>query len=133
MVITLLAIVLLIAWVNRANVGTSITLDGDRLTLRDHTGRDSSCSIKKARYDDTAIATPDAVVFIGRPMAWVYRQEDIKEQLLPRIEAAQKVSPWTMMQIFVKLRHPQGLITVAAIAGLVVYLAFLGVEKAGIV
>lgn len=127
----LLAIVLLIAWVNNANVGTSVTLDGNHITLRDHTGRDSTCTLSDVRYDDTAIATKDAVVFLGRPMAWVYERKSLQEQLLPRLVAAQKVTPWTMMQIFMKLRHPQGLVTVAVVAGLVAYLVYLAAERAG--
>lgn len=129
--IGLLAIVLLIAWVNKANVGTSITLDGNRVTLRDHTGRNSSCFANDVRYDDTAIATKDAVVFLGRPTAWVYERKSLQEQLLPRIEAAQKVNPWTMIQILMKLRHPQGLVTAFSAACLVLYFAYLAANQAG--
>jgi hypothetical protein len=127
----LLAIVLLIAWVNKANVGTSITLDGNRVTLRDHTGRNSSCYTKDLRYDDTAIATKDAVVFLGRPMASVYERKSLQKQLLPRIEAAQKVNPWTMIRILTKLRHPQGVVTVFSAACLVLYFVYLAVNQAG--
>lgn len=131
MSLLLLGIVFLIAWVNKANVGTSVTVDGNRVTLRDHTGRDSSCFIKDLRYDETAIATKDAVVFLGRPMAWVYAREALKEQLLPRIEAGQKVTPWQMMRIFMELRHPQGLVTVGAGVILAVYVAWLAAQKMG--
>ena len=122
-------LVLMIAWVNKANVGTSIAIDGDRITLRDHTGRDSSCLLKDARYDESAIATKDAVVFLGRPLAWVYARDAVKNELLPRLEAAQKVQPMTMMKIFIDLRHPQGIVTVGSAVLLVAYLIYLAAEK----
>lgn len=58
------AMVLLIAWVNSANRGTAVVLDGRTFNLRDRTGRRTSCSIHEASIDDTAIATRDAVIGI---------------------------------------------------------------------
>jgi len=101
-----------VVWVNKANKGTAVRLAGDTLTLRDHTGRESSCSLHQVRYSDSAVATRDMVVFLGRPMAWLYPRKVIKSDLLPLLDAAQKVNPIAMMKILIELRHPQGLVTV---------------------
>jgi len=115
-------IVILIAWVNKANWGTSIVLDGNTLTLRDHTGRQSTCSIRQVRYDDTAIATRDALVVFGRPKAQIFSQSDIQERLLPRLGEAQRVGPIEMLRIQIQLRHPQGMVTVFAVVGVLAYI-----------
>ncbi len=115
------AIVLLIAWVNSANWGTSISVDGSTLTLRDHSGRLSSCRIPEVRFDDTAIATRDAVVILGRPQAQIYARDDVQERLLPRLDEAHRVGPIEMLKIQIQLRHPQGVVTVLAIIGLLAY------------
>jgi hypothetical protein len=117
----MLAIVLLIAWINRANWGTAVLLDGQTLTLRDYTGRTSSCAIREARFDNTAIATRDAVVILGRPQAQIYKRADVQERLLPRLDDAQRVGPIGMLKIQIQLKHPQGLVTVFAIVGLLVF------------
>ena len=117
----LFAIVGLIAWVNRANWGTFVKIDGDAVTLRDFTGRESTCSIRKVRYDDTAIATNDAVVILGRPKARIYSRTDVKDALMPRLEVAQKVSALEMMKIQIQLRHPQGVVTIVALVALLIY------------
>jgi len=117
------AIVVLIAWVNSANWGTAILVDGRTLTLRDHTGRQTSCSISEARFDNTAIATRDAVVMLGRPQAPIYDREDVEERLLPRLGDAQRINAVEMLWMQIQLRHPQGLVTVIAIVGILVYFA----------
>jgi hypothetical protein len=120
-VIGMFAILALIVWTTRGNTGTAINLKGNVITLRDHVGRESSCPIHEVRYDETAIATHDAVVFLGRPMAAVYERRLLEEQLIPRLADANKVGPLKMMQIFIKLRHPQGVTTVIAVITLVIY------------
>ncbi len=117
-------IVVLIAWVNSANWGTAVSLDGNTVTLRDHTGRQSSCPIREIRYDDTAIATQDVVVILGRPKARIYAHDAIQERLLPRLGEARKVSPIEMLKIQLQLMHPQGLIAVLAIVAVIVYAVF---------
>ncbi|MDJ0758970.1 MAG: hypothetical protein QNJ19_06190 [Woeseiaceae bacterium] len=115
------AIVVVIAWVNRSNWGTAIRLDGDRLTLRDHTGRESTCSVRQARYDNTAIATRDAIVVLGRPQNRVYTDTDVREKLMPRLGDAERVGPMEMLKIQVELRHPQGVFTIVALVGVAIY------------
>ena len=117
------AIVLLIAWVNRANWGTSIMLDGRTLTLRDYTGRLSRCAIREVRFDDTAIATRDAVVILGRPQARIYNRTEIEQRLIPRLGDAQRIGPIAMLKLQIELRHPQGLVAVIAMIGVLVYAA----------
>jgi hypothetical protein len=117
----MLAVVLLIAWINRANWGTAVLLDGQTLTLRDYTGRTSSCAIREARFDNTAIATRDAVVILGRRQAQIYKRADVQERLLPRLGDAQRVGPIGMLKIQIQVKHPQGLVTVIAIVGILVF------------
>ena len=120
----LLAIVVLIVWVNRGNWGSAITLDGTTLTLRDYTGRVSSCPVRDVRYDNTAIATRDAVVILGRPQNRIYREADVKDELLPRLADARRVGALDMLKIQVELRHPQGLVSVIAIVAVLFYAVF---------
>lgn len=117
----MILILVLISWINRSNVGTAIRVDGDVVMLRDYSGRESSCSLREVRYDDTAIATRDAVVLLGRPLASIYRRKDLKEKLFPRLVEAQKVSPLRMQQILIQQRHPQGVSTILAMIGLLIY------------
>ncbi|MDJ0709056.1 MAG: hypothetical protein QNJ14_01645 [Woeseiaceae bacterium] len=102
-----------IIWVNKANKGTAIRLVGDTLTLRDHTGRESSCALHQVRYGDAAIATRDMAIFLGRPMAWLYPRKVIESDLLPKLAPATKLNPMAMTRLLIELRHPQGLFTVA--------------------
>ena len=117
----LFAIVALVVWTNRANWGTSVSVDGNTVTLHDHAGRESSCPIRDVCYDDTAIATPDAVVILGRPKAQIYEQTNVKERLIPRLGDAQRVGPLGMLKIQIQLRHPQGIVVVLAIIGFLIY------------
>ncbi len=112
---------ILMAWVNRANWGTSVTVNGSTVTLRDHKGRQSHCPIRQVRYDKTAIATRDTVVVLGLPNAQIYRRSDIQDKLLPRLVEAQEVGPIAMLKIQIEARHPQGMVVVLTIAGLLVF------------
>lgn len=126
----LLAIIILLTWVHRANYGTAIRLDGSVLTLRDHTGRESSSPISEVRYDATSIATHDSVIFLGRPLGRVYSDSDVRDRLLPRLQNAQKVSPLQMMRIQVQLWHPQGIVALIALAAALIYGASLALGPA---
>jgi hypothetical protein len=118
--IGLLSIVVLISWINRSNVGTSIRVDGGVVTLRDYSGRMSSCPIHEIRYDDTAIATHDALIFLGRPPASIYKRKELQEKLFPRLAEAQKVSPLQMQKILIQQRHPQGVTAILAVVGILI-------------
>lgn len=118
------AIVMLSAWVNNANWGTAVVVDGKTVTLRDHTGRQSSCPIRQVRYDDSAIATRDVVVVLGRPQARIYDQDEVRERLLPRLGEARKVGSFEMLKILIQLGHPHGIVTVLAVIGIIAYGAY---------
>ena len=116
-----------IVWIVKSNRGTSIRIAGDTLTLRDHTGRESSCPVRDVRYSASAIATRDAAVFLGQPPAPVYPRQAIERHLIPRLASAKRVNPFTMTRILIELHHPQGIVTVlalvaAAVLGVVVLL-----------
>ncbi len=115
------AFVILIAWINRSNCGTSIRVDGATVTLRNHNGRESSCSMRELRYDDTTIATRDVSVFLGRAPASIYNRDDLKEKLFPRLVGAQKVSPIQMQKILIQQQHPQGITLIMVVVGLLIY------------
>jgi hypothetical protein len=117
----MLSIVVLISWINRSNVGTAIRINGNLVTLRDHSGRESSCPLHEVRYDNTAIATQDTTVFLGRPLASIYKRKDLNEKLFPRLAEAQKVSPLQMQKILIQQRHPQGITSILGLAGLLIY------------
>lgn len=125
--IGLLLIVVLIHWVSRSNLGTAIRVDGKLVTLRDYLGRESTCPIQDVYYDDTVVATQDALVFLGRPLASVYNRKELKEKLFPRLAEAQKVSPLQMQKILIQHRHPQGITTVLALVMLLAYAVWVSV------
>lgn len=114
----LVGICVLIAWINRVNTGTSICIRGDTVTLRDHTGRESTCPIKDVLYDHTAIATPDLAVFLGQPQMPIYDRQILENQVFPRLANARHVSIWTMQLTLFRVRHPQGLTAAFALFGL---------------
>ena len=117
----LFAIVLLIIWVNKANWGTSVAVNGNTVTLQDHNGQQSRCPIRQVRYDAAAIATDDAVVILKLPNAHIYKREDIQDRLMPRLADEQKVGPIAMLKLQIQTRHPQGLVVVLAVIGVVLY------------
>ena len=120
----MLAILVLVAWAIRANCGSMIGIQGDRLTLKDWTGRESTCSIREASYDETFVATRDMAVFLGRPPALLYDRDVVDEQLIPRLAMANRLSALQMQRLLIELRHPQGVIGVVAIVSLVAYVAW---------
>lgn len=117
----MLSIAAVISWINRSNVGTAIHIDGNLVTLRDHSGRESTCPLQEVRYDDTTIATQDAMVFLGRTPASIYNRKDLDEKLFPRLAVAQKISPLQMQKILIKQRHPQGITIILGLAALLIY------------
>lgn len=114
-------IVVLAGWIIRANADTAIHIDGDVVTLREHSGRESSAPLDEVRYTDMAIATRDAVVFLGRPSESLYNREDLDEKLFPRLVRARKVSELQMQKILIQQRHPQGITVALSVLGLLIY------------
>ena len=112
---------LLIAWASRENVNSAIRIEGGVLTLRNRAGRESSCPITEARYDKTIVATHEMAVFLGQPIAPLYDRDTLKNELFPRLKTARKMSPLQMQQLLLELRHPQAIVTLLAVFGLLLY------------
>lgn len=62
-----------------------------------------------------AIATQDMAVFLGQPQMAIYNRQILTEELFPRLADAQRVSVLQMQRTLIRLRHPQGLLTLLAI------------------
>lgn len=114
-------LIALITWINRTNTDTSIRVDGDRVTLRDYAGRKSSCTIANVRYNHLAIATKDAVVFLGQSGASVYDRKLLKQALFPRLSGVPKSSALEMQMILIQQRHPQGVMWASGVVVLVLW------------
>ena len=99
----------LASWVNNVNAGTSICLEGDDITLRDHTGRQVTHPVRAVSFDGTAIAAPDMAVFLGQPQMPLYEKSSIKSLLSPRLADANHISTLKMQAVLIQLRHPQGI------------------------
>ena len=120
----MLAFFVLIAWLSRANSKSAIGVHGETLTLRNHSGQESTCSIRDASYDKTVVATRDMAVFLGQSPAAFYDREILEEHLFPRLADAKKLSTWQMQMLLIKLRHPQGLVTVFSLLAMLLYAAW---------
>lgn len=121
LIVGIVPVYLVIAWAARENMNSAIRIDGDLLTLRNRAGRESTCPITEVRYDKTIIATHDMAVFLGQPIAPLYDRDTLKNELFPRLARAQKQSPWQMQQLLLELRHPQAVVTLLAVLGLLIY------------
>ena len=124
-VLGLFVIYLLVAWVTRVNTRTAIGLRGGLVTLRDHTGRETTHPLSQAMFDGTTLATPDMAVFLGQPASSLYDRQEVMRHLYPRLGAARAISVIAMLQHMVRLRHPQGLILVLLLFALIAGLAAL--------
>ncbi|MDH3350516.1 MAG: hypothetical protein OEM51_03135 [Gammaproteobacteria bacterium] len=116
----LVLIYALIYWMARASVGTAIGFQNDDIILRNHKGIESRHPIKKVIYDKSIIATPDMAVVLGQHPMPLYEPKIVTQQLLPRLASARPVSRTTMQRMLIRLRHPQGVMLVVLLAGLVI-------------
>ncbi|MGI9308850.1 MAG: hypothetical protein ACR2P6_06295, partial [Gammaproteobacteria bacterium] len=107
-----------------SNLNTAIGIHRDRITLRDHNGHQSSHSLDQAIYDGTMIATPEMAVSLGNEKLAIYDKARIEEILARRLRSEQRVSILTMQKALIQMRHPQGIITVIALVGLVAWFAW---------
>jgi len=110
------ALYYLMDWVTRVNTETSIRLEGDRITLQIHTGREARVSAKDVFFSDSVVATDDMAIFLGQHQSPVYDREQVVDVLRRRLPAAQEVSNWAMQKKLIAMRHPYGLILVLAAA-----------------
>ena len=61
------------------------------------------------------------MVILGLPNAQIYKRSDIQDKLLPRLAEAQEVGPIAMLKIQIEARHPQGMVVVLTMIGLLVF------------
>ena len=67
-----------------------------------------------------AIAGGGAAVFLGQGQMALYDRELLETQVFPRLGGAKSVTSWQMQKILVGMRHPQGVATVAVLAGVAI-------------
>ncbi|MDH3440138.1 MAG: hypothetical protein OEM63_05265, partial [Gammaproteobacteria bacterium] len=103
-------------WMTRVNTKTSICLDGDRVILRIHTGREARVSAKDVFFSDSVVATDDMAIFLGQHQTPLYDREKVVDVLRSRLPATQEVSHWAMQKKLIAMRHPFGLVFVLAVA-----------------
>ena len=120
-----IVIILGFIWMGRVNLGTAIGLHRDRITLRDHTGREATHSIADVIYDGTAIATPDMAVAFGNEKMPIYNRDQIASLLLPRLKQSQEVNTLKMQSALIRMQHPQGIATLLGIGFIVITLAYM--------
>lgn len=116
--------------VNNRLVGSAIRLEGDRITLRDHTGRERTFPIRDVIYNETTIAGPDAAVFLGQRQMAVYDKEVLATQLFPRLAEARSVPAWEMQKALFRMRHPQTLTLIIVFLGVLAGAAWLLLQGA---
>ena len=100
--------------VNHNLVNSAIGLEGDQITLRDHTGREGRYAVRDVIYSDIAVAAPDMAVFLGQNQMAVYDRQTLDTQLFPRLTEARSVPAWEMQKALLRMRHPQSLVLIAA-------------------
>ncbi len=116
-VIAVAAIILPIVWANHCTTNSSFGFEGNTLTLRDHKGNETRVPVDKASYTRTVIAGGGAAVFLGQQQMTLYDRELLESQVFPRLANAKAVSHWQMQKMLIGIRHPQGIATVAILAG----------------
>ena len=107
-----------IFWITRSTLGTAIGFEGRNLILRNHKGVESRHPINKVVYNESAIATPDMAVLLGKNAMRLYDPATVKEQILPRLGAAEAVPPVKMQRLLFRLQRPQGTVFILMIVGL---------------
>lgn len=107
-----------IHWITRGALATAIGFEAGDLILRNHKGRESRCPVSAVMYNEVAIATADMAVLLGNHKSWLYDQTTVREQILPRLEAAQAIPPPQMRRLLMRLQRPQGLALMLVIVGL---------------
>jgi len=107
-------------WMTRVNTETSICLDGDRIILRIHTGREARVSAKEVFFSESVVATDDMAIFLGQHQTPLYDRKKVVDALRSRLPATQEVSHWAMQKKLIAMRHPFGLVLVLVAATMIV-------------
>lgn len=104
-------------YASQSNMSSAIGLQGQNVTLRDHTGRETTYPASKMSYSENGIAGPDSAVFLGQQQLAIYDRHLLETQVFPRLASATSVSAWEMQKMLIRVRHPQGMATVAVLIG----------------
>ena len=112
------AVIFLTNWLARVDSDTAIGFRGSQITLRDHTGRESTYPVSAAYYDDIAVATSDMAVFLGPRHKPLYDRENAVPLICERLGESQKISYWKMQGMLIEMRHPHGILTIVSVTGL---------------
>jgi hypothetical protein len=123
--IAMIAIYFAFVWISRVNLGTTIGLHRDRITLRDHSGREVKHAIGDTIYDGRMIATPDMAIALGNEQIPFYDKEAIAAVLLPRLNESQEVSVLAMQAALIRMRHPLGILNVVGLLMIAGFLAWM--------
>ncbi len=130
-VLALMAIVLPILWASHCTTKSAIGIDGKLVTLRDHKGIETTVPVDRVSYTRTAIAGGGAAVFLGQAQMALYDRELLETQVFSRLGGAKSVSSWQMQKMLVGMRHPQGVATVAVLAGVAIAAVAYAIGKLG--
>ncbi len=115
-----LAVFLLADWMTRISTNTAIYVDGDRVLLKNHTGRESRASVHDVLYSDNMVATEDMAIFLGQGEHPIYDKEHVLSVLRGRLPASQRISQWEIQKRLIAMRHPYGLVTILALLVVVI-------------
>jgi len=107
---------------SRANMGTSIRIDSDRVTLCNHRGETAKSALSKVFFSDNAIVAGNMAVFFGQGKTPIYDKDRVLEELTRRIPASQRISQWAMGKKLLAIRHPLTLAGIATVFVLILVL-----------
>ena len=119
----MILVFVVIFWITRSTIGTAIGFERGDLILRNHKGVESRHPISKVVYNESAIATPDMAVLLGKNAMRLYDPAMVKEQILPRLGDAESIPPVKMQRLLFRLQRPHGTVFILVIVGLAAVVA----------
>ncbi|MDH3338280.1 MAG: hypothetical protein OER22_02440 [Gammaproteobacteria bacterium] len=114
----LILVFAVIYWITRSTLGTAIGFEGGDVILQNHNGVKSRHPTSAVMYNETAIATPDMAVLLGKRNMRLYDKATVAEQILPRLRDAEFIPQVKMQRLLFGLQRPQGTVFLLVIAGL---------------
>ncbi len=121
---TFVVVYLISEWTIRVNLSSSIRITDNRVTILDHSGRETHAARNAVYFSNSFVAVDSAAVFLGQGNAPIYDREDVIRALENRLPATQRVSAWAMQKRLIAMRHPHGLATLMSVALLLVIAAY---------
>lgn len=119
-VLAIVGVYALMLWFRKAVASSSIRFDVNRITLRDHTGREVSSPYHAVRYSGAAVTAGELAVFLGQPQMPIYDRDALIATLSQRVPADARISEFRMQMKLIAIRHPQGMLTVFTLLAAVV-------------